>query len=518
MRQLIVLLAITAVAGEARALSQPDGTAIPIQKPGNNLWDLFGQLGEPIDPLADAADTPETYTPSCQLTFTLVSRGGAGFMNAFGWYNVVDGGPPSDLSQLHTLLDCNSRPPDAVPLDIRSSGEFGGGQIGFFLVTPQNTNQTCGTLTNPGYVYFSQKAFNPDTGQSTNGQSYIHLLTYDSKVQPRTFYFAWEDLYNGGDNEFTDFVAKVSGITCSGSGGPCNTGLPGLCALGTYQCVNGALQCVQQFQPQPESCDGLDSDCDGVPDNDAGCPTGQSCVAGRCQPPCGTGELGGSCPSGEQCVNGECVDTACQGVTCGSGQSCRGGACVDPCAGVVCPRGEQCAFGRCVDPCSVVSCGSGEVCQDGACRDLCQCAGCDPGLACNSDGRCLPPACVGVSCQSGSACVEDGGCVDSCVGVVCPGGQACSQGACRDLPPDAGSSSSSGGSSSGGSSSGGSASGGASSSGGSSGSSGTVLYPDGGRGPARGTSTGSGCSCGSVDPGFALLAFGLAGLAIRRRR
>ena len=507
--RVVISLLVIGFATPAFALSQPDGTQIPAHPAQYNLWDLFSGLGEPIDPVADAADVPETYTPSCQLNFTLISRGGAGFMNAFGWYNVVDGGPPA-MSDLHVLLDCNAQPPMSVPLAIQSSCEFGGGQIGFFLITPQGQSSVCASLSNVGEIYYSQKEYNPDNGLQ-GGQSYIHLLTYDSKLTPATFYFAWEDLFNGGDNEFTDFVAKVDGIRCTGSGGPCDTGKQGLCALGTYQCVDGALTCVQEFQPQPESCDGIDSDCDGVADNDAGCPSGQSCVAGQCQPPCGSGELGGACPSGETCVSGHCEDTACQGVTCPTGQSCRGGTCLDPCAGVVCPQSQSCAFGRCVDPCTVVSCGQGEVCQDGLCRDSCQCAGCDSSLACAADGRCVPQACVSTSCAVGTFCADDGGCVDACLGAVCPTGQACSRGSCVEIP-DAGHGTTSTGTM--GTSSTGT-SGSTAHSSGSSGSSGSVTFPDGGHGGTANVKA-SGCGCNAVDGGFALLA--LVGLALRRRR
>ncbi len=400
-RRVLWLGGVLAFAASARALTQPDGTVIPVNLAGDSLWDLFSGLGEPINPTADAADVPETYSPSCQLQFTLLSRGHAGFQNAFGWYNVVPGGPPPK-SGLHVLLDCAAQPGTVVPLAIQQSGEFTGGQIGFFLITPQGTSSSCASLSNVGDIYYSQKEYNPDNGLQSNGQSYVHLLTYDSKLHQNRYYFCWEDLFNGGDNEFKDLVAQVDGITCAGGGGPCDTGKPGICALGTEQCVNGQLSCVQQFQPQPEQCNGLDNDCDGVAGNGAVCPSGQVCVDGSCQPPCGAGEFAASCAAGQQCVAGHCIDPACQGVSCPAGQSCQAGSCVDPCAGVVCPHGQQCGQGRCFDPCAAVTCGQGEVCEQGACQTVCQCAGCPSGQSCQPDGSCVAAACAQTTCAAGS--------------------------------------------------------------------------------------------------------------------
>src|ERR1700760_5000518 len=41
-----------------------------------------------INALADAKVTPETYQPTCKLTFTPIVKGGS-IVDAFGWYNVV---------------------------------------------------------------------------------------------------------------------------------------------------------------------------------------------------------------------------------------------------------------------------------------------------------------------------------------------------------------------------------------------------------------------------------------------
>ncbi|MFO0632036.1 MAG: MopE-related protein [Nannocystaceae bacterium] len=52
-------------------------------------------------------------------------------------------------------------------------------------------------------------------------------------------------------------------------GGQCNTGDPGICAMGTNMCSgNGMMECVPNNQPQQEVCgDNIDQDCNGTPDN-----------------------------------------------------------------------------------------------------------------------------------------------------------------------------------------------------------------------------------------------------------
>lgn len=77
------------LASPAAALTQPDGTPIP---QGSGLQSLFTSRGEGIDALADALTVPETFVPSCNLTFEVLQRN-AGYQNAFGWYNVT-GSPP----------------------------------------------------------------------------------------------------------------------------------------------------------------------------------------------------------------------------------------------------------------------------------------------------------------------------------------------------------------------------------------------------------------------------------------
>ncbi len=497
------LLTTLAAQASAFALSQPDGTVIPT---GNGLQGLFDSRGEMISALNDAAILPETFIPSCGLTFTVLQRN-AGYQNSFGWYNVT-GQKPLD-SELHEFLSCTDAVGTVKVLDIKNDPAYAGGEIAFY----EGVNN-CASPNNYLYVFYSQKAYNPDSNQAN---PFVHLLIYNSTVTKNAFYFGWEDLLSGGDNDFDDLTTYVTGITCAGGGGACDTGNPGICADGTMQCQSGVLTCVQSNQPVNESCDGLDNDCNGVTDEGDLCPANEVCDKGKCVPKCGSGEF--VCASDEVCTpQGVCVEQSCASVTCPTGQVCQMGVCVGPCDNVVCPYGQVCRVGACVDPCTSISCDSGQVCVAGVCSDMCQCVGCAAGQTCQADGKCLPDGCVGKTCNAGEYCDAAGNCVDACMGAVCPSGQVCMSGQCVPGPMGQGGAGGGNGSSSGifvGS-------GGSTST--SSGSGGTTGAGGSGMGGANGDSGDTGgCGCrtaGSEQAGMASLlaiAGGIGALARRRK-
>ena len=51
-----------------------------------------------------------------------------------------------------------------------------------------------------------------------------------------------------------------------GAGLSCATGQPGVCSAGTMHCTAGALACVRNVGPGPETCNGKDDNCNGVVD------------------------------------------------------------------------------------------------------------------------------------------------------------------------------------------------------------------------------------------------------------
>ena len=437
----------------------PDDTHCPDGHPytcESAMWHVFNDntcipsMHDGIDPKADAATTPETFHPTCALTFTLVTRGTAMFQNLFGWYNVVPGHAP-DASDLHPMFACGDGAGKSVVLDITHESAYRGGDIGFFLLTPEQHGTTgkcagsdcCPSLDRfakgEGWVYYSERAYNPDVASSTS-ESFIHLLTYDSRLSKSKFYFAWEDIYGGSDDEFTDLVTSVDGVECTGGGVSCDTGKKGLCAWGVTTCSAGGVGCTPLFTPGGESCNGVDDDCNGTVDDGATCPKpGDVCHEGSCVGKCGVGEF--KCDPGTACdaKSGLCVDPKCVGVSCDAGQACKGGACVAPCGDVTCPHGLECIDGACVDLCASAHCAAGQVCRRGVC--FAGCASCD-GVACAdgtkcdpSSGDCVDPSCA-TPCAAGTFC-KSGTCVDDCDGAKCPSGQTCVGGACVG-PGDAG--------------------------------------------------------------------------------
>jgi MYXO-CTERM domain-containing protein len=491
---------------------QPE--CIPVS--GSRLVSMFSALEDGrVDAFEDGNPFPQTFVPDCQIEFRLILRN-AWFNNVFGWYNVTGSAPPEDLNHLFPILDsgahcanwddrCDSAgnrnfstPGDVVTVDIASDPNYAGGEIGFFLKTPEGCGHRNASVGNGcGHLYFSEQALNEDGG------AYIHLLIYNSETE-RGFYFAWEDLYAGGDNDFGDLVTFVSNIVCSGAGAPCEVpGAEGICANGTMQCRSGTLQCVAQRQPMEEVCNGLDDDCNGEIDDGDLCGPTQICRFGRCIQRCLGTEV--ACNLGFTCVEGVCVEFACADVTCAPGQRCLGGDCVDACTGVVCPTGQVCdpLVSACVDPCEGLVCDGDQVCVDGVCQPHCDCQPlrCEQqSLTCGGDGQCQDEACVGVTCRPGQRC-EAGSCVDGCLGVTCPASQRCMNGRC--LPDPGGSTEDPG-------------------AGGSGGDGG--LGADGGLDGSGASGDSSGCGCsvpgaaaGGLPGGAALALLALLGLWRRRR-
>jgi MYXO-CTERM domain-containing protein len=392
-----------------------------------------------LDPWTDGATVPETFQPTCPLTFTVLTRGTARFQNAFGWYNVTGEAP--GVADLHVMLDCDDPPGTEVILDVQGDPRYLGGAIGFFLLTPEAhgaSGQCAGDdccarvdrlSDSVGRVYYSERGYNPDASGAT---SLIHLVVFDSAITERKFYFAWEDTFGAANNDFTDLVTSVQGVECSGGGERCDTGMPGVCGVGLTACRGGALDCVGLEDSGAEMCNALDDDCDGTVDEDATCPDGEVCDGGRCLPHCELGEEF-QCPPYAVCDadSGRCVDPDCVGVSCPEGAICLGGDCVEPCDGIVCPHGQRCDRGECRDPCAGIACPDGQVCREGICLNGCgDCAGlvCSGGLACSVTGECEDPSCPG-GCPDGTFC-DQGECVDACEGAVCPAGQMCVDGAC----------------------------------------------------------------------------------------
>ncbi len=105
----------------------------------------------------------------------------------------------------------------------------------------------------------------------------------------------------------------------------CSTGLPGPCGAGQFQCIGGALTCVQTVMPQPEVCNGVDDDCNGLIDDGLApiaCYDGGTAGSENCQGMADAGYACGCHPGASFCING--VYGACEGASYPTTETCNG--------------------------------------------------------------------------------------------------------------------------------------------------------------------------------------------------
>jgi len=515
----LAILAIALVTNASATVTQVDGTILPVPNGstdcdgagGDSLQVCFNALEgvsppnvNAIDQTLDAAQVPEIFIPNTAMavTFGDISEG-AGFENSFGWYNVGDDvtSAAGMAANLHPILGCgrpmaavgdltthtgnpafyvqNAEPGSTASVNFASeqvAGRYKGGFIGFYLIAPEGnpSNNNCGDFKNGtdglsllGRIYYTQRDLN-------NDGDFVHHLVYRSKLVANRFYFGFEDLFRGGDNDFEDMLIQTVGLTppcipqteicdgldndcdmlvdgndpdltgvatactCDGVGLACDNGpLFGTCQTGVTQCTAGAITCHGTGVGTSEVCDGLDNNCDNMVDNNPS-GTGAACD-GADADLCPEGTI--VCTSGGLVCNDNTgpnieicngLDEDCDAMTDegnpGGGGSCGSGI------GVCTPGTLTCTGGSLM--CIGGNAGTGEACNglDDDCDGVVDDNPGGLGLSCGTTD-------VG-ECSFGSTICSNG--TVQCAGEIGPATEVCNSldddcdGTADDMPVDAG--------------------------------------------------------------------------------
>ncbi len=449
----VCLISFCAATDARATVVQVDGTIVPVATaPGTCNGDLQVCLNieEGVSPPAataiyailDASQTPEIFQPSTAGTVRFKDIGeGAGYENSFGYYNVGD--DPTIIANLHPIMGCghahgteaangfmlNAEVGTIATVDFnieRTSGRWRGGFIAFYLITPQgqSSGTNCGDFgTDFGHAYFTQRDLN-------NDGDFVHHLVYQSRITANRFYFGFEDLFRGGDNDYEDMAMQVTGLTppcapsaetCNGRDDDCDTRIDettvdsglaclcdgssmtceggarlGVCRNGATACVAGGLLC-RPGSPSAELCDSLDNNCNGVVDDSpidvgAACDgsDGDLCNEGFIVCTSGTRTCSDTTPTNVEICNG--LDDNCMG---GIDEGNPGGGV--PCDG---PDADLCNEG-------ITACTAGSLaCSDATASNAELCNGADDDCDTRFDES---PIDVGLSCATGvGTCARSG--------------------------------------------------------------------------------------------------------------
>ena len=415
-------------------INQADGTVVPVTTNVQQCLDASEGAPNAVNAVADAAILPEAYRPvfdapsgRYRVTFTDIAEG-AGFRNSFGWFWV--GEDVTDTANLRTIFGCRTygicpcgscATTRTVVVDFDTQPGFAvGRQIGFWLRTPErldgtreagafpggcpmalgcdpagaNVDDSCGgRRDSANRIYFTSAALNDDG-------DFVHFLVHRSARLANTFYFGFEDLYRGGDNDFEDMFVRGTGLvplcdarpeSCNNADDDCDGSIDeGItmacstaCGSGVRMCRAGAFGTCSARAPSTETCNGINDDCDAATDEGLTracsntCGTGtEICVAGTfadCTAPTARLE---TCNNTDEDCDGridEGLMRACSSA-CGSGtETCsagRFGACTAATPGVeICNADDDDCDGRVdeglVRTCSN-ACGPGiETCRAG---------------------------------------------------------------------------------------------------------------------------------------------------------
>jgi hypothetical protein len=138
------------------------------------------------------------------------------------------------------------------------------------------------------------------------------------------------EICDGKQDEDCDGLADAQDPDCdciNGKSESCVAG-QGSCAAGNRTCVNGKWSdCKPVTGPSKELCDGVDTDCDGSVDNNASCPSGQTCSGGHCV-----------CSDG---THMDCTVASASGPCAAGTKTCQGGQ-WSACTSSVAPQAELC--------------------------------------------------------------------------------------------------------------------------------------------------------------------------------